>query len=579
MASSKACRITLRRLVLANTAPFQRKRHLLRTSFIRTFSTAVTTSSKKEGYQSIGSFHSDDVEELIRLPDGEYTPPQLPFPNETATNIAIPNPSSTAFANSAAHQRAYSRLHRHEWTFLNHGAFGLALDTGINRANSWRNFLESQPLRYFDRYLLNHLAHSARCLVDFVSNGAEEEELMRLREGVALIGNVTSGMNAVIGGHARCSSTKFHGKDSEKVFYYDIAYGSNKKMCQTYHGKENAIAIPFEEDFLPLLQRVTNTTSRQDNDWNSESTDIFLKALDATIQNEISKGTTPKTSLCGSLLILDHITSNTAIHTPISSIAKYAKEEYGMVVAVDGAHGLLGLDLNISETLSFGGNDSSSGLIDVYVTNAHKWFSSPRGAAVMFCTNPLIRETILRQPAVVSHGVDDGFLSRFLWDGCRDYAAQLAIPAIVDFWDSVNGNNLQAEMERNLLEGVRILISRWHPGVCSSGGDDADLMVVLKHSAEAGLTLVPMEMHAPMMALVRLPNGISGREKGSLDSQCSYERKSSTDAKKVQDFLYNEKVEVPVKCIRGVLFVRVSCHIYNTAREFERLADTALKFR
>lgn len=586
MISPKGCRITLRRCAFADAAPFRHRRHQLRNRHNRALSTSITASSKKEGYQSIGSFHSDNVEEVIRLPDDKYTPPELPFPNEITTNNAISISSSIPFANSAAYQRDYSHLHRSEWTFLNHGAFGLALDTGIHRANSWRNFLESQPLRYFDRYLLNHLAHSARCMVDFVANGADHGKVKQLREGVALIGNVTSGMNAVIGGHARCSvqsSPETHKHDiffRNKVFYYDIAYGSNKKMCQTYHGIENSIAIPFEEEFLPLLQTVTNITSRENNDRNSASTDIFLSALDATIQSEITKGKTTKTSLYGSLLILDHITSNTAIHTPISSIAKYAKEEYGMVVAVDGAHGLLGLNLDMSEILNSGGNDASLGFVDVYVTNAHKWFSSPRGAAVMFSTNPFIRETILRQPAVVSHGVDDGFLSRFLWDGCRDYAAQLSLPAIVDHWRNANGNNIRAEMERNLLEGVRILISRWHSGVCSGGGDDADLSVVLKHSAEAGLTLVPMDMHAPMMALVRLPLGISGGEQGSLDSQRSLnERKSSTDAKKVQDFLFNEKVEVPVKCIRGVLFVRLSCHIYNTAREFERLADAVLKFR
>ena len=77
--------------------------------------------------------------------------------------------------------------------------------------------------------LLPHLVHSARCMVDFVSRtgrhningdkvaGGEEDggEATRiLREGTALIQNVTSGMNAVIGGHARCT-----GKNGF-VFYY-----------------------------------------------------------------------------------------------------------------------------------------------------------------------------------------------------------------------------------------------------------------------------------------------------------------------------------------------------------------------
>ena len=117
------------------------------------------------------------------------------------------------FANSHQYIQSYSHLDREQWTFLNHGAFGLALDVGLRRSHSWRMFLESQPLRYFDRYLLNHLAHGARCMVDFVTR--DEADANRIREGTALIQNVTSGMNAVIGGHARCDANR-----DRFVFYY-----------------------------------------------------------------------------------------------------------------------------------------------------------------------------------------------------------------------------------------------------------------------------------------------------------------------------------------------------------------------
>jgi selenocysteine lyase/cysteine desulfurase len=532
----------------------------------RLFSTTPKLlSTKKEGYQSIGSFHSDNPEELIRLPNHEYVVPELPFSTQreihnTSTTFSS---SSAPFANSLHYQKAYPYLHRDEWTFLNHGAFGLALSLGMERADSWRMFLESQPLRYFDRYLLDHLLHSARCMVDFCSSTNDEHDLLRLRESVALLPNVTSGMNAVIGGHARCG-------DNNKIFYFDVGYGSNKRMCEAYHGK-NATVIPFEEEFLTSLQRIESVT-RAENDWNEASATVFLRALDATIQKEISNGLLSKDSLHGSLLVLDHVTSNTAIHTPILSIAKYAKEEYGMLIAVDGAHGLFALDLDMCKILNSGDNDDAlfHGYVDIYLTNAHKWFSSPRGAAVMFCASRLIRETYLRRPAVVSHGVDDGFLSRFLWDGCRDYAAQLSLPVISQYWKSIDTNNARLEMERNLLEGVRILVSKWHPFVCRDKGEDADITCVLKHSAEAGVTLVPLGMHAPMMALVQLPLGISGGNKGA--------NMNSTDAKRVQDFLYSQKIEVPIKCIRGVLYARVSCHLYNTAREFETLGNAILKY-
>ena len=341
-----------------------------------------------------------------------------------------------------------------------------------------------------------------------------------------------------------------------------------KTMTRRYFISILVIEIPFEQDFLPLLQSIpqNSISSRGENDSHPQSADVFLSAFDASVCKLINEGKHSKLSLAGSLLILDHITSNTAIHTPIKTLSKYAREEYDMVTVVDGAHSLLSLPLDISNILS-DGNDGQEG-IDIYLTNCHKWFSAPRGAAALFCSNTHIQETILRQPAVVSHGVNDGFMSRFIWDGCRDYAAELSIPAITEFWRHVGVANLREEMHKNLREGIRILIRHWHAGVCSNRGDDADLSCIEQHSAEAGLTLVPLTLHSPTMALVRLPSHLSGSENV---------KKTSTDAKRIQDYFYSSNVEVPVKCVNGVLYIRVSCHIYNTAEDFEKLAQVALK--
>ena len=147
------------------------------------------SSSTTGGYQSIGSFHSDNIEELIRLSDDDYIAPDLPFEEEKkfkTTPTLSSSTSSAPFSNSKKFSECYSHLDRREFSFLNHGAFGFALDVGLSRAQSWRKFLELQPLRYFDRYLLNHLTHSARCLVDFVA--AEEKD--KMRKSIALISNV-----------------------------------------------------------------------------------------------------------------------------------------------------------------------------------------------------------------------------------------------------------------------------------------------------------------------------------------------------------------------------------------------------
>ena len=552
------------------------------------------------GYKSFGSFHSDDVEEIVRLPGGTYAAPDLPFDEDddedddraaaaSTAPAAPPRGGGAPFANSLRHARSYPHLDREGWTFLNHGAFGLGLGAGLRRAESWREYAEAQPLRYFDRHLLPHAAHAARGMVDFVTT--DEAGAARIREGAAMVQNVTSGMNAVVGGHRR-------GGGGSSAFYYDISYGSTKKICGHHHGVTgNAVEVPFEEDYLPLLRGISTGGAGGGGrgDWDDDAAEVFISALDSAIGKYLGGGGgggARASSVAGSLLILDHITSNTAIRLPISSIARHAKEEHGMVVAVDGAHALWSLPLDAAAVLSAGHRGSGSdddgrrgGYVDAYLTNCHKWFSSPRGAALLLCADPEIRDSLLSRPAVISHGADGGFLSRFMWDGCRDYSAQLALPAVLDYWNAMDIVSAREEVRANLREGVRILSSHWHPDVDAScldddgggGGGGSGC-----NSAEAGLTLVPLGMHAPTMALVRLPDRTSGGTgaggAGHTPSNGAGDRKTSTDAKRVQDFLYGRGVEVPVKCVRGVLYARVSCHLYNTADEFERLGRVALKY-
>ena len=45
------------------------------------------------------------------------------------------------------------------------------------------------------------------------------------------------------------------------------------------------------------------------------------------------------------------------------------------------------------------------------------------------------------------------------------------------------------------------------------------------------------------------------------------------DAKRIQDYLYDQRVEVPIKCITGKLYVRISNHVYNGFEDMERLGQ------
>ena len=93
----------------------------------------------------------------------------------------------------------------------------------------------------------------------------------------------------------------------------------------------------------------------------------------------------------------------------------------GALTVVDGAHAPGQLDLDL-EALG----------ADVYTGNCHKWMLSPKGAAFLYA-RPEAQDLI--EPAVVSWDWLDGapFHERHRWQGTRDPAAHLAVPAAIRF--------------------------------------------------------------------------------------------------------------------------------------------------
>jgi isopenicillin-N epimerase len=460
-------------------------------------------------YQAMGSFHSENVDHLMMQSDHLYQPPTLPFliqdtPSENLSDFL---------------------LDRDQWTFLNHGAFGAALRVGYDRAAQWRYHLERQPLRYHDRELLPHLVYSARRLAKFCR--------AQPQEALTLISNVTYGLNTILRGYSQC----YNDKRQQHVIVWDTTYGSLKKMAQEL--------FPGRVTEIPVSDYFDQWRNNHSKFLAKDPSQIFEMALCDTLQN-LSVNQKMDKTIENALLILDHTTSNTALNMPLQSLSKMAKER-NMLVLVDGAHAIFAQELVLNET--------HLPNVDFYLGNGHKWLSCPRGIGFLYCPRAELRETILRLPAVMSHGVGQGFQSRFLWDGCRDYAAALSVPAVLDYWENATRDpmELRLDIQNKLKHAVRLLSRKWH-GATSDEEIEATL-------------LAPWQVHAPMMVLLRLPD--------SAQSCPS----TSVDAKAIQDFLYDNFIEVPIKCVRGVLYVRLSCHVYNELHEYKRLGHVMLQFR
>jgi isopenicillin-N epimerase len=114
----------------------------------------------------------------------------------------------------------------------------------------------------------------------------------------------------------------------------------------------------------------------------------------------------------------------------------------GAVSIVDGAHapGQLELDLE-----SIGA--------DVYAGNCHKWLCAPKGAAFLYA-RPDAQAWIL--PPVVSWDWAEGapFAQTHSWQGTRDPAASLAVPAAIDFQEEHDWPAVRTRC-RALLERLR----------------------------------------------------------------------------------------------------------------------------
>jgi len=127
------------------------------------------------------------------------------------------------------------------------------------------------------------------------------------------------------------------------------------------------------------------------------------------------------------LLMVDHITSQTALVLPLAEIAAVCRRR-GIAVLADGAHAPGAIELDI-ESLG----------VDFYVANLHKWWWAPRACGFVWVAKS--RVTQLR-PTVLSSGYRNGRAAEFDLPGTRDPSNCLAAPHAVDLWQRWGGKKI-----------------------------------------------------------------------------------------------------------------------------------------
>lgn len=370
----------------------------------------------------------------------------------------------------------FGRAARGYWTLdwsathLNHGSYGATPQPVLAAQDAVRREMEATIGDFFARQLPKRLRAAAAELAGYL--GAE-------RDDVVFVDNATAGAQSVIG------SMSF--APGDEILINDQTYNAVKNIARHEAARSGArvveVALPFpvEDDGTSIVEA-------------------------------LRRGLGPRTRL----VILDHITSATAVVMPVERLIAACREA-GALVLVDGAHapGQVPLDLG---TLG----------ADFYTGNCHKWLSAPKGSAFLWARR---EHQAWLHPPVVSHGLGQGFVAEFDWTGTRDPSAYLAVPAALAFRQTFGDSRIK-ERNRALAEAAgRFLAKAW------------------------GTRLGAPEALAGSMRMVRLP--IDGRPHG--DVRLALWR--------------DHRIDVPVNALAGGLWVRVSAQIYNDMDDYRRLAE------
>jgi len=223
------------------------------------------------------------------------------------------------------------------------------------------------------------------------------------------------------------------------------------------------------------------------------------------------------------LVMVDHVTSPTGLILPIEPIVESCNER-GIDVLVDGAHAPAMLPLDVQKLGA-----------TYYAGNLHKWAFAPRGAAFLWVT-PRNQNAI--HPTIISHRLGEGFAREFSWQGTRDVSAWLSVPRAIQFLAELGEQRVRQHNHDLAAWAHRLLCRRW----------DVEPLSPLDGSMLGS------------MATVSLP--------GKLATM------TDADAEALQQRLYTEhRFEVPLHQWGGRWRLRVSCQVYNTADQYERLAE------
>ena len=374
-----------------------------------------------------------------------------------------------------------------ECTYLNHGTVGATPRRVVQKQQALRDEMERQPSRFMLRELngeypmpwrsATRLREAIEPVAAFV--GCRPEDLV-------FVSNVTTGLNAVLGSLPLNSG--------DEVLITDFGYGAVAltagAMCERSGATLRTVHLEY-----PVR----------------DPGDIVAAIVGAL---------TPHTKL----VVLDHVTAQTALVLPVAAVAAECRARH-VPVLVDGAHvpGSRPLDIQSLQ-------------VDWYAANLHKWAYAPRGCGILWAAPE--RQSTLHHP-IVSWGRSRGFRHEFEHTATSDPTSYLAAPeglALLREWDFAA---CVKYMHGLAWDAAGMLAERWQTKF-----------------------EIPREM-VGSMATVPLPP-----QAGATDADALRLRLA---------LLVEDRIEVQLHAWRNRLWVRVSAQVYNDRSDIARLAEAVAR--